>query len=282
MPKIVVSGYLDPQFVTAGAEPVRLQVTDIGVATNGTIVFIPGAGGSASIWKYQVDHFAAAGYRTIVVEERGQGQSSKPYDGYDLDTYADDLLAVLDQLDITDATLVGHSHGSVIALHYAARHENAHISKLVLASVLPVVNGQYLPAEVYPVLVALLEDDLPAVIQVQAVQAFVGSTPEASDETVAALANDLINTPLFVLKKILDMAQNHCAVLSTDCAALTIPTCILHGTNDILAPFSNAETVAGLIDEDLVELVEFENSGHALFLSEKALFNSTLLAFITD
>lgn len=109
---------------------VRLHVSDLGEGK--PVVLIHGYPVSDASWEYQYLPLIKAGYRVIGITLRGFGQSDKPYGKYNYDQFASDIKTVLDKLDIKDATLGGHSMGGAIALHYVAKYNSAHVSKLAL------------------------------------------------------------------------------------------------------------------------------------------------------
>jgi non-heme chloroperoxidase len=82
------------------------------------------------MFEYQFIELSKHGYRCIDIDLRGFGDSDKPWDGYNYDTMADDVNAVLNALNIENAILVGFSIGGAISIHYMARHNGAHIQKL--------------------------------------------------------------------------------------------------------------------------------------------------------
>jgi len=84
------------------------------------------------MFEYKFTELPKHGYRCIGIDLRGFGDSDKPYDGYNYDTVADDLKAVLDTLNLQNVVLAGFSMGGAIAIHYMARHEGSRIAKLVL------------------------------------------------------------------------------------------------------------------------------------------------------
>ena len=84
------------------------------------------------MFEYQFTELPKHGYRCIGIDLRGFGDSDKPWDGYNYDTMTDDLRAVLDTLNVDNATLAGFSMGGAIAIHYMSRHQGFGISKLVL------------------------------------------------------------------------------------------------------------------------------------------------------
>src|SRR5690606_36859530 len=116
----------------------------------------------ADAWDGQLLFLAQHGYRAIAHDRRGHGRSSQPSEGHDMDTYADDLAALIDSLDLRDVTLVGHSTGGGEVTRYIGRHGTARVAKAVLiAAVPPLVirtesNPDGLPPEVFDGLRAAL------------------------------------------------------------------------------------------------------------------------------
>ena len=98
------------------------------------IVFVHGWGLNSDMWEYQLPALGDGGHRCIAYDRRGCGRSDQPGDGYDFDTLADDLAAVLDHLDLRDVTLVSHSMGSGEVARYLTRHGTERISRVALIS----------------------------------------------------------------------------------------------------------------------------------------------------
>ncbi len=113
-------------------EPVNLFYQDWGQGK--PVVMIHGWPLSHEMWEYQMTELPKQGIRCIAYDRRGFGKSSKPWSGYDYDTLADDLKAVLDELDLQDVTLVGFSMGGGEVARYFSRHGGARVSKAVLVS----------------------------------------------------------------------------------------------------------------------------------------------------
>src|SRR3954451_2647644 len=87
----------------------QLAYEDYG--TGAPVVFVAGAMLPSDMWEYQIPFFVDRGYRCVAIDRRGHGRSDRPSGGYDIDATADDLAALLEHLDLRDATLVGHSTG---------------------------------------------------------------------------------------------------------------------------------------------------------------------------
>src|SRR5215472_9245142 len=103
------------------------------------VVFSHGWPLSADAWDAQMLFLSSQGYRTIAHDRRGHGRSGQPWDGNDMDTYADDLATLIDKLDLKNIVLVGHSTGGGEAAHYIGRHGNSRVAKIVLIGAVPPV-----------------------------------------------------------------------------------------------------------------------------------------------
>ena len=123
--------------------------------TGKTVVFSHGWPLNADAWDAQMLFMVQKGYRVIAHDRRGHGRSGQPGQGNDMDTYADDLAAVLDALDVKDAMLVGHSTGGGEVARYIGRHGTGRVSKAVLIGAVPPImlktdkNPGGLPMEVF-------------------------------------------------------------------------------------------------------------------------------------
>src|SRR5258708_34073314 len=115
-------GISHPEYIEV-AKNVRLHVTDVG--SGRPVVLIHGFPLSDEMYEYQYEALAKAGFRAIGITMRGFGHSDKPGEGYNYDTYADDVKAVLDQLHLDNVVLGGVSMGGAIGCHYLGRHHGA-------------------------------------------------------------------------------------------------------------------------------------------------------------
>ena len=127
MPKVIVG--------RENSADIKIHYEDHGVGQ--PVVLIHGYPLSGRAWDKQVPALLEAGYRVITYDRRGFGQSSQPVTGYDYDTFAADLAALLDHLDLRDAVLVGHSMGTGEVTRYLASYGSARAAKGVLVSPIP-------------------------------------------------------------------------------------------------------------------------------------------------
>src|ERR1700728_3861583 len=125
-------------YITVGKEntsDIELYYEDHG--SGQPIVLIHGYPLSGASWEKQVPALLDAGYRVITYDRRGFGKSSQPVSGYDYDTFAADLNTLLEQLDLRDAVLAGHSMGTGEVTRYLSRYGSARVAKSVLVSPIP-------------------------------------------------------------------------------------------------------------------------------------------------
>jgi non-heme chloroperoxidase len=123
--------------------------------TGQPVVFSHGWPLSADAWESQMFFLASHGYRCIAHDRRGHGRSSQPWNGNDMDTYADDLAKLFETLDLKDAVMIGHSTGGGEVARFIGRHGTSRVSKAVLMSAIPPImlkteaNPGGLPIEVF-------------------------------------------------------------------------------------------------------------------------------------
>ena len=127
MPKLKIGG--------DSREPIELHYEDHG--SGRPVVLIHGWPLSSRSWEAQVPALVDADHRVVTYDRRGFGASSQPWTGYDYDTFADDLHALLTELDLKDATLVGFSMGGGEVARYLAKHGSARIARAVFAAAVP-------------------------------------------------------------------------------------------------------------------------------------------------
>lgn len=125
-------------FITVGVEnsaPIDLYYEDHG--SGQPVVLIHGFPLSSAAWEKQIPMLLSAGYRTIAYDRRGFGKSSQPAIGYDYDTFAMDLAMIMNQLDLRDAVLIGHSMGTGEITRYLSTYGSSRVSKAVFISPIP-------------------------------------------------------------------------------------------------------------------------------------------------
>ena len=223
------------------------------------VLMIQGLGGRAADWG-TVPESLSASFRVITFDNRGTGKSDKPDAGYDLETMADEAVAVLRAAGHSRAHVVGISMGGMIAQLVALRHSQC-VDKLVLLSTTP--GGPHTVAPAPEAMLALMPDlsKPPEEIIRSAMQritgpGFAAAHPEVISEMVRiALAAP---TPQFVF------ARQLAAIMESDrypqLAKIAAPTLVVHGDADPLVPYANGQTLAARIPG--ARLVTLQGCGH--------------------
>jgi pimeloyl-ACP methyl ester carboxylesterase len=261
---------------------VKLHVTDLG---NGpVVVLIHGYPLSDASWEYQYHALVHAGYRVVGITLRGFGQSDKPFGKYNYDQFADDIKSVLDQMDIKDAVLGGHSMGGAIVLHYAAKYNGAHIKKLCLFSA---AAPRHTKAADYPYplftkdeinqWIALIGTDRPALLG-QLAPRFVLSSTSLSPGIGQWLYSIELQSSSYAMEQALISLRDE--DLRADLPKIKVPTLITHAVDDHIVAYALAQEMNKGIAGS--QLVTFTKSGHASFLEEREKFNAELIKFIKE
>jgi non-heme chloroperoxidase len=253
--------------------------------TGQPIVFSHGWPLSADAWEDQMFFLAARGYRCIAHDRRGHGRSSQPWNGNDLDTYADDLAALVQALDLKDAVHVGHSTGGGEVARYIARHGTQRVTKAVLIAAIPpfmlktAANPGGLPMEVFDQIRASVVADRSQFWKDLSLPFYGYNRPGAkvSDGVRASfwLQAMMAGFPgsYFCIKAFSETDQTE------DLKKIDVPTLILHGDDDQIVPFANA----GQLQAKLVRgatLKIYKGASHGLCTTHKDRVNEDLLAFL--
>lgn len=264
------------------APNVKLHVTDLGEGP--VVVLIHGYPLSDASWEYQYHALVNAGYRAIGITLRGFGQSDKPYGKYDYDTFAADIKSVLDQMEIKDAVLGGHSMGGAIALHYVAKYNGAHVKKLGLFSAAAPRHTKTADYP-YPLFskedisqwISLNDSDRPALLA--AVGSKFGLTPTSLNPGIGQWLYSIeLQSSSYAMEQALIALRDE--DLRGDLPKIKIPTIIFNAKDDHIVAYALAQQMNKAIAGS--RLVTFDKSGHASFLEEKDKFNQELIKFIKE
>jgi non-heme chloroperoxidase len=271
-------GISHPEYIEV-AKNVRLHITDVGKGR--PVVLIHGFPLSDEMYEYQYEALAKAGFRAIGITMRGFGQSDKPGEGYNYDTYADDIKAVLDQLHIDNAVLGGFSMGGAIVIHYMSRHHGAHVGKLALfAAAAPCWTKQpdfpygYFTKQDIDGLIALAGVNRPALYEAFG-QKFTATSTSLPAGIGAWLGVINLQASGYAVQQMLITLRD--ADERENLKTIKVSTLILQGRNDHIVSYELAEQLNKAIPDS--KLVPFENSGHALFVEEPDKFNAALIDF---
>ena len=268
---------------TDNGTPVELHYEDHGAGK--PVVLIHGWPLSGRTWENQVPALVEAGYRVISYDRRGFGNSSQPWGGYDYDTFAADLNALMEHLDLHDATLVGFSMGGGEVVRYIGSYGTDRVAKAVLASSVPpyLYRSQDNPdgglddrtiegfeAGVKGDRIAFLDTFMTGFFSA-AGQLKVSEPQRDYARDIAAFAS-----PKGTLDCIAAFGRTD---FRGDVARVTVPTLVIHGDSDAIVPFEvsgkrSAELIAGS------ELVVIKDGPHGINASHAKEFNQALLAFL--
>ena len=226
-----------------------------------------------------------AGFRTIAYDRRGFGRSEQPWGGYDYDTLADDLAAVIEATGATDAAIVGFSMGGGEVARYLSRHGGKNVSQAALiSSVVPYMlqtdsNPNGVPAPMFAAMAAGMKEDRD--------HFFAGFFKDfygvgivkhpVSDETLETSRTIAMQASL---KATLACAEAFATTdFRPDLAAFTVPTLIVHGTADHTVPIdATGRAAAKAIPH--AKLIEYDGAPHGVFATHKQQLTADLLAFL--
>jgi non-heme chloroperoxidase len=248
------------------APGVRLFVQDWGEGK--TILLVHGWPSSHLIFEFQTLALAQRGYRVVAIDLRGFGQSDKPWDGNDYDTWAADIGAVLAALNLRNVTLAGYSMGGAVAMHYVATNQDERVTKLaLLAAAGPRLvagpdNPHGLPPEVFAGIIQGIGADRPGFFSAYVPNLFANPVNPAYRRWFEAIV--LSASPYATLRGVDEGGDRD---LRRELEAIRVPTRIFHGIKDQVVPFEFAKEQQRLIRG--ATLVPFEQSGHGLFVDDK-------------
>jgi non-heme chloroperoxidase len=253
--------------------------------TGQPVVFSHGWPLTADAWDDQTFFLASRGYRAIAHDRRGGGRSSQPWDGNDLDHYADDLAALLDTLDLHDAVLVGHSTGGGEVARYIGRHGTSRLAKAVLVGAIPplmlktAANPGGLPIEVFDQLRAGLSADRSQFYKDLSAP-FFGANRPGSKVSQGTRDAFWLWSMTVGLKGAFDCIKAFSQTdLTEDLKRFDIPTLIIHGDDDQIVPIADS----ALLSSKLVKgatLKIYPGAPHGLMSTHKEQFNADLLSFL--
>ncbi len=242
---------------------------------------------SADSWDDQAMAIADSGFRAIAYDRRGFGRSEQPWSGYDYDTLSDDLASVIKETGATDAAIVGFSMGGGEVARYMSRHKGANVSQAgLISSVVPFMlktedNPNGTDQSVFDQMTEAMKEDR-AKFFAGFFKDFYGvgliSHP-VSDELIEASRNTAMQASF---KATLDCAKAFATTdFRPDLKSFTVPTLIIHGTEDKTVPIDAAGRAAaqGIANS---KLIEYDGAPHGLFATHKEQLTNDLLEFLSQ
>jgi non-heme chloroperoxidase len=249
------------------------------------VVFSHGWPLSADAWESQMVYLASNGYRCIGHDRRGHGRSSQPWNGNEMDTYADDLAALTEALALKDAVHVGHSAGGGEVARYIGRHGTSRVAKAVLiGSVTPLMvstagNPGGLPIKTF--------DDIRSGVLADRSQffkdltmPFYGANRPGSTVSQGLKDSFWLQGMQSGFKAVLDCIKAFSETdFTEDLKKIDVPTLILHGDDDQMVPINDSALLsAALVKGSTLKV--YPGASHGLCSTLKNQVNADLLAFI--
>jgi pimeloyl-ACP methyl ester carboxylesterase len=245
------------------------------------IVFAASWALASPMWQYQMAALTDAGLRCVAYDRRGHGRSGDPGGRYNLNTLADDLARVIESLDLSNVTLVGHSLGCCEITRYLTRHGASRVARVaLLAPAAPILkktadNPEGIDPAVFEAVRGLWHQDFPKWLADNARAFVMPDTPQATIDWFLAQMREVSFQAIVDLNRELTDAD-----LRPEMADIALPTLILHGTNDASAPIElTGKRCAQLIRGS--ELKIYEGAPHGLFFTHNEQINRDLLNFIS-
>lgn len=277
---------------TASAKPAAPRRPAAIVARDGTrlffrdwgegrpVVFLAGWGLPSECWAYQAAELSEQGLRCIAYDRRGHGRSDAPWKGYDYDSLADDLAAVLEQLDLRDVVLVAHSMAGGEVVRYFTRHGGARVAKVLLLAQLDPCpahkpdNPTGYPAEAFEQFrTQVLMRDYPRWLEANA-RPFV--TPQTSTEMMDWVRGLMLGTTTKALVECNRAATS--ADLRPEIANLKVPVLVIQGDKDASTPLETSGRRYAALAPD-ARLIVYEGAPHGLMFTHIERLNTDILRF---
>ncbi|WP_026595950.1 alpha/beta fold hydrolase [Methyloferula stellata] len=249
------------------------------------ILFCHGWPLSADAWDAQMVFLGQHGYRVVAHDRRSHGRSDQTWDGNHMDTYTDDLLAVVEALDLKDIVLVGHSTGGGEVAHFIGRHGTSRVAKAVLVSSVPplmlktAANPGGLPIEVFDGIRKGTFDNR-SQFYIDLSLPFFGYNRPGAKISEGIRQSFWLQGMLGGLKGQLDCIKEFSEVDYTeDLKKIDKPTLVIHGDDDQIVPIAAAGAMSAKIVKGAV-LKVYPGAPHGLPITLQDQVNADLLAFI--
>ena len=249
------------------------------------VVFSHGWPLNADAWDDQLFFMASNGFRAVAHDRRGHARSSQPWDGNDMDHYADDLAAVIEELDLHDVVLVGHSTGGGEVTRYIGRHGTSRVSKAMLVGAIPplmlktAANPGGTPIEAFDAIRSGLAADRSQFYK-DLSASFYGANRSGSTVSEGVRDAFWLMSMRVGFKAAYDCVKAFSETdLTDDLKKIDVPTLIIQGDDDQIVPIDDSGRLSVKIVAD-AELKVYPGAPHGLFQTHKEQFNSDLLTFV--
>jgi non-heme chloroperoxidase len=252
--------------------------------TGQPVVFSHGWPLSADAFEDQMFFLASRGYRCIAHDRRGHGRSSQPWNGNDLDTYADDLAELTAKLNLSNAIHVGHSTGGGEVARYIGRHGTGRVAKAVLIGAIPPLmlktpaNPGGLPIAVFDQLRAGVQADRSQFWKDLSLPFFGYNRPDAK-------VSEGVRESFWLQSMMAGFPASYFCIkafsetdLTADLKKFDVPTLILHGDDDQIVPIADSALLSSKIVKN-AKLVVYKGAPHGMCTTLKDRVNEELLEF---
>lgn len=270
------------------ADGVQLYYKDWGPKDGPVVVFSHGWPLNSDSWESQMLFLAAHGYRVVAHDRRGHGRSSQPWDGNDMDHYADDLSAVITALNLKGVTLVGFSTGGGEVARYIGRHGTGRVKKAVLVSaVTPLMlktatNPNGVPLEVFDGIRKGSLDNRSQLYLDIASGPFFGYNRPGSKPSPGLIQSFWVQGMQAGHKNTYDSIAAFSATdFRDDLKKFDVPTLVIHGDDDQIVPIDTSGRAAAKLIKN-AKLIVYAGAPHGLTDTHKERLNQDLLDFLRN
>ncbi len=245
------------------------------------MLFLNGLGCSSQMWDYQFAAFAEQGFRCIGFDRRGHGRSDEPARGYDHDTFADDVAALIDALDLSGLTLIGHSMAGGEMVRYLTRHGRERIARMaLLAPTTPMLlesddNPNGAPRAGFEALWAQWRRDYPKWVDDALAPFFIPETSPAMMRWGASLLQISVPVALACSRAMVERD------FRAEMPRIDVPTLLIHGDRDRSAPIElTGKPSAALIPG--CRFLVYEGAPHGLMFTHMERLHADVLQFVRE
>jgi non-heme chloroperoxidase len=240
---------------------------------------------NSDAWDGQMFFLAEKGFRVVAHDRRGHGRSSQASHGNDMDGYADDLAAVIDSLDLNDASLIGHSTGGGEVVRYIARHGTKRVAKAVLIGAVPPImvksanNPEGLPLEVFDNLRNGVMKDRSQFYKDFA-KPFYGANRPGAKVSQGILDQFWLWSMQAGLKNAYESIKAFSETdFTEDLKKINVPTLVMHGEDDQIVPVKDSAVKTARLIKGAKEIY-YPGAPHGLTATLQDQVNADLLAFL--
>ena len=240
---------------------------------------------NADAWDGQMLFLVQKGFRVVAHDRRGHGRSSQASSGNDMDGYADDLAAVMESLDLNDATLVGHSTGGGEVARYIGRHGTKRVAKAVLIAAVPPImvktasNPEGLPIQVFDDMRSGLTKD-PSQFYKDLAITFYGANREGAKVSKGILDQFWLWSMQAGLKNAYESIKAFSETdFTEDLKKFDVPTLVMHGEDDQIVPVMDAAKKSARLIKGAKEIY-YPGAPHGLTATLQDQVNADLLSFL--